>query len=153
MSVDVGYRVEPVNSGVTRITMVYSVYPSGHMSRYQYYIDLFQRYFVMSLPGLRDMLSQIPEYHIFNLIERIVKGIQPLPPPTVLSRTASSRSAQKDAESKEFVPDAENKESVPDVESEESIPDAALLPPYITNTIPHASECDVMVGALAGSEG
>ena len=130
-----GYRVEPVNSGVTRITMVYSVYPSGHMSRYQYYIDLFQRYFVMSLPGLRDMLSQIPEYHIFNLIERIVKGIQPLPPPTVLSRTASSRSAQKDAE------------------SGESIPDAALLPPYITNTIPHASECDVMVGPLAGSEG
>lgn len=146
-----GYRVEPVNSGVTRITMVYSVYPSGHMSRYQYYIDLFQRYFVMSLPGLRDMLSQIPEYHIFNLIERIVKGIQPALPPTVLSRSASSRSAQ-DAESGELLSDAE-KESIPDAESEESIPDAALLPPYITNTIPHASECDVMVGPLAGSEG
>lgn len=146
-----GYRVEPVNSGVTRITMVYSVYPSGHMSRYQYYIDLFQRYFVMSLPGLRDMLSQIPEYHIFNLIERIVKGIQPALPPTVLSRGASSRSAQ-DAESGELLSDAE-KESIPDAESEESIPDAALLPPYITNTIPHASECDVMVGPLAGSEG
>ena len=147
-----GYRVEPVNSGVTRITMVYSVYPSGHMSRYQYYIDLFQRYFVMSLPGLRDMLSQIPEYHIFNLIERIVKGIQPALPPTVLSRSASSRSAQKDAESGELLSDAE-KESNPDAESEESIPDAALLPPYITNTSPHASECDVMVGPLAGSEG
>ena len=137
-----GYRVEPVNSGVTRITMVYSVYPSGHMSRYQYYIDLFQRYFVMSLPGLRDMLSQIPEYHIFNLIERIVKGIQPALPPTVLSRSASSRSAQ-DAESGELLSDAEK----------ESNPEAELLPPYITNTFPHASECDVMVGPLAGSEG
>lgn len=152
MSVDVGYRVEPVSSGVTRITMVYSVYPSGHMSRYQYYIDLFQRYFMMSLPGLRDMLSQIPEYHIFNLIERIVKGIQPTLPPTVLSR-ASSRSAQKDTESGELISDVENKDSIPDEESEETIPDAALLPPYITNTIPHASECDVMVSTLAESEG
>ena len=72
--VDVGYRIEEVKSGVSRVTMVYSIQPRGFLGSSSYLSTYYEELFVQSLPGLRDMLSQIPEYHIFNLIERIVKG-------------------------------------------------------------------------------
>ena len=74
-----GYRIEEVRSGVSRVTMAYSIHPHGFLGSSSYLTSYFEELCIQSLPGLRDMLSQIPEYHIFNLIERIVKGNEQLP--------------------------------------------------------------------------
>ena len=116
--IDVGYRIEAVKSGVSRITMIYSLNPRGHLGNHLYFRNQYESLFVQSLPGLRDMLSQIPEYHILNLIERIVNVCS--------SDTPSVHSPPEEVE---------------DVEQETLI----SLPPYLTNTVPHASECDHMV--------
>ena len=74
--IDVGYRIEAVKSGVSRITMIYSFNPQGHLAQHPYFAKKMENQFIQSLPGLRDMLCQIPDYHILNLIERIIKGIR-----------------------------------------------------------------------------
>lgn len=152
--------------------MIYSLYPAGHMSRYQYYIDSFQRSFLMGMPGLGTMLSQIPEYHIFNLIERIVNGIHSALPPadasssnereSVASSVSSVSTAQPSSASAAMtststaLPTAPVATETAEVESDASASDSSdalskslsekvLLPPYITNTVAHASECDLMV--------
>lgn len=56
--------------------MIYSFNPQGHLAHYPHFAKKMENQFIQSLPGLRDMLCQIPDYHILNLIERIVKGIR-----------------------------------------------------------------------------
>ena len=161
---DIGYRVEPVNSGVTRITMIYSLYPAGRMSRYQYYIDSFQRSFLMGMSGLGTMLSQIPEYHVFNLIERIVNSlhadatnekdsastvssVSAATMPSVsaaISTTVASGAAERDGSASDPSDSSDNESG--------SLSEKVLLPPYITNTVAHASECDLMVRAGRGRD-
>ena len=173
---DIGYRVEPVNSGVTRITMIYSLYPAGRMSRYQYYIDSFQRSFLMGMSGLGTMLSQIPEYHVFNLIERIVNSLHAdatnekdsastvSSVSAAISTTVASGAAERDgsvsgaAERDGSVSGAAERDgsaSDPSDSSDNesgSLSEKVLLPPYITNTVAHASECDLMVRAGRGRD-
>lgn len=176
---DIGYRVEPVNSGVTRITMIYSLYPAGRMSRYQYYIDSFQRSFLMGMSGLGTMLSQIPEYHVFNLIERIVNSLHAdasnekdsastvssasaattTTASAVTSTTAVSGKPERDGSasgkperdgSVSGAVERDGSVSDPSDSSDDpsgSLSEKVLLPPYITNTVAHASECDLMVCA------
>ena len=171
---DIGYRVEPVNSGVTRITMIYSLYPAGRMSRYQYYIDSFQRSFLMGMSGLGTMLSQIPEYHVFNLIERIVNSlhadatnekdsastvssVSAATMPSVssaISTTVASGAAERDG-SVSGAAERDGSASDPSDSSDNesgSLSEKVLLPPYITNTVAHASECDLMVHAGRGRD-
>lgn len=171
---DIGYRVEPVNSGVTRITMIYSLYPAGRMSRYQYYIDSFQRSFLMGMSGLGTMLSQIPEYHVFNLIERIVNSlhadatnekdsastvssVSAATMPSVsaaISTTVASGAAERDG-SISGAAERDRSASDPSDSSDNesgSLSEKVLLPPYITNTVAHASECDLMVRAGRGRD-
>lgn len=114
MIVEVGYRIEAVQSGVSRITMLYSLQPHGYLDSYSSFCRSFEARFVQSLPGLRDVLNQIPEYHVLNLIERILRGMA-------------------------------TEDSQPSQVTEKPLSPTALTP-YITNTVPHASECDVMVG-------
>ena len=173
---DIGYRVEPVNSGVTRITMIYSLYPAGRMSRYQYYIDSFQRSFLMGMSGLGTMLSQIPEYHVFNLIERIVNSLHAdattekdsastvSSVSAAISTTVTSGAVERDgsvsgaAERDGSVSGAAERDgsaSDPSDSSDNesgSLSEKVLLPPYITNTVAHASECDLMVRAGCGRD-
>ena len=163
---DIGYRVEPVNSGVTRITMIYSLYPAGRMSRYQYYIDSFQRSFLMGMSGLGTMLSQIPEYHVFNLIERIVNSLHAdatnekdsastvSSVSAAISTTVASGAAERDGSvsgAAERDGSASDPSDSTDNESG-SLSEKVLLPPYITNTVAHASECDLMVRAGRGRD-
>lgn len=172
---EVGYRIEAVKSGVSRITMIYSFDPQGHIAQYPYFAKKMEEVYIQSLPGLRDMLCQIPEYHILNLIERIVKGIRSsssesseatcmdcycslsvaepsiLPPAEssqadipALSKQSSSLSLPSEPSvSMSSQPAEELSEEVDEEESS-----ALLLPPYITNTVPHASECDLMVSSF-----
>ena len=167
--------------------MIYSLYPAGHMSRYQYFIDLFQQSFLSGMSGLGTMLGQIPEYHIFNLIERIVNGIhssvessaqssvessaqpsvessvQPsVESSTQSTMTASTTPALSTATSTAVVSraapgparEAENDESASDSSDEQSksLSEKVLMPPYITNTVAHASECDLMVQTSCSDE-
>lgn len=163
---DIGYRVEPVNSGVTRITMIYSLYPAGRMSRYQYYIDSFQRSFLMGMSGLGTMLSQIPEYHVFNLIERIVNSLHAdatnekdsastvSSVSAAISTTVASGAAERDG-SVSGAAERDGSASDPSDSSDNesgSLSEKVLLPPYITNTVAHASECDLMVRAGRGRD-
>lgn len=163
---DIGYRVEPVNSGVTRITMIYSLYPAGRMSRYQYYIDSFQRSFLMGMSGLGTMLSQIPEYHVFNLIERIVNSLHAdatnekdsastvSSVSAAISTTVASGEAERDG-SISGAAERDRSASDPSDSSDNesgSLSEKVLLPPYITNTVAHASECDLMVRAGRGRD-
>ena len=163
---DIGYRVEPVNSGVTRITMIYSLYPAGRMSRYQYYIASFQRSFLMGMSGLGTMLSQIPEYHVFNLIERIVNSLHAdatnekdsastvSSVSAAISTTVASGAAERDG-SVSGAAERDGSASDPSDSSDNesgSLSEKVLLPPYITNTVAHASECDLMVRAGRGRD-
>lgn len=163
---DIGYRVEAVNSGVTRITMIYSLYPAGRMSRYQYYIDSFQRSFLMGMSGLGTMLSQIPEYHVFNLIERIVNSLHAdatnekdsastvSSVSAAISTTVASGAAERDG-SISGAAERDRSASDPSDSSDNesgSLSEKVLLPPYITNTVAHASECDLMVRAGRGRD-
>ena len=155
--------------------MIYSLYPAGHMSRYQYFIDLFQQSFLSGMSGLGTMLGQIPEYHIFNLIERIVNGIhssvessaQPsaqssvessTQPTMTASTTPALSTATSTAVDSRAAPgparEAENDESASDSSDEQSksLSEKVLMPPYITNTVAHASECDLMVQTSCSDE-
>ena len=174
--------------------MIYSLYPAGRMSRYQYYIDSFQRSFLMGMSGLGTMLSQIPEYHVFNLIERIVNSlhadatnekdsastVSSVSAATIssisaaISTTVASGAAERDgsvsgaaerdgsvsgaAERDGSVSGAAERDgsaSDPSDSSDNesgSLSEKVLLPPYITNTVAHASECDLMVRAGCGRD-
>ena len=136
--VEAGYRVEAVSPGVTRVTFIYSIQPGGFMSHFRSCVNHFEQLFLMGLPGLRDMINQIPEYHIFNLIERIVKGILPLPktPEQPRLSTLSTQSAPTPVDSQLSGEGSETDDT------QMKLP----LPPYITNTVPHASQCETMVG-------
>ena len=160
--------------------MIYSLYPAGRMSRYQYYIDSFQRSFLMGMSGLGTMLSQIPEYHVFNLIERIVNGLhadaanekdsastvssvsastiaQPatIPSASAVPSTAIASDEAERARSVSGVAERDGSASDPSDSSDDqsgSLSEKVLLPPYITNTVAHASECDLMVRAGRGRD-
>lgn len=131
--VEVGYRVEAVKSGVSRITMIYSVHPGGYLEHHPYFVNQYEEQFKQSLPGLRDMLSQIPEYHILNLIERIIKGSQ-----SIESSASSTISGSCDQTSA-------GPSASPAEETEEELEEKVVTPPYVSNTVPHASECETMV--------
>ena len=166
--------------------MIYSLYPAGRMSRYQYYIDSFQRSFLMGMSGLGTMLSQIPEYHVFNLIERIVNSLHAdattekdsastvSSVSAAISTTVTSGAVERDgsvsgaaerdgsvsgaAERDGSVSGAAERDgsaSDPSDSSDNesgSLSEKVLLPPYITNTVAHASECDLMVRAGRGRD-
>lgn len=173
--------------------MIYSLYPAGRMSRYQYYIDSFQRSFLMGMSGLGTMLSQIPEYHVFNLIERIVNSLHAdasnekdsastvssasaatTTASAVTSTTAVSGKSERDGSASGAVERdgsasgtverdgsasgaVERDGSVSDQSDSSdnesgSLSEKVLLPPYITNTVAHASECDLMVCAGRGRD-
>ena len=156
--------------------MIYSLYPAGRMSRYQYYIDSFQRSFLMGMSGLGTMLSQIPEYHVFNLIERIVNSLHAdattekdsastvSSVSAAISTTVTSGAVERDgsvsgaAERDGSVSGAAERDgsaSDPSDSSDNesgSLSEKVLLPPYITNTVAHASECDLMVRAGCGRD-
>lgn len=146
--------------------MIYSLYPAGRMSRYQYYIDSFQRSFLMSMSGLGTMLSQIPEYHVFNLIERIVNSLHAdatnekdsastvSSVSAAISTTVASGAAERDG-SVSGAAERDGSASDPSDSSDNesgSLSEKVLLPPYITNTVAHASECDLMVRAGRGRD-
>ena len=146
--------------------MIYSLYPAGRMSRYQYYIDSFQRSFLMGMSGLGTMLSQIPEYHVFNLIERIVNSLHAdattekdsastvSSVSAAISTTVTSGAAERDG-SVSGAAERDGSASDPSDSSDNesrSLSEKVLLPPYITNTVAHASECDLMVRAGCGRD-
>lgn len=146
--------------------MIYSLYPAGRMSRYQYYIDSFQRSFLMSMSGLGTMLSQIPEYHVFNLIERIVNSLHAdattekdsastvSSVSAAISTTVTSGAVERDG-SVSGAAERDGSASDPSDSSDNesgSLSEKVLLPPYITNTVAHASECDLMVRAGCGRD-
>ena len=146
--------------------MIYSLYPAGRMSRYQYYIDSFQRSFLMGMSGLGTMLSQIPEYHDFNLIERIVNSLHadattekdsasPVSSDSAaISTTVTSGAVERDG-SVSGAAERDGSASDPSDSSDNesgSLSEKVLLPPYITNTVAHASECDLMVRAGCGRD-
>lgn len=146
--------------------MIYSLYPAGRMSRYQYYIDSFQRSFLMGMSGLGTMLSQIPEYHVFNLIERIVNSLHAdattekdsastvSSVSAAISTTVTSGAVERDG-SVSGAAERDGSASDPSDSSDNesgSLSEKVLLPPYITNTVAHASECDLMVRAGRGRD-
>ena len=146
--------------------MIYSLYPAGRMSRYQYYIDSFQRSFLMGMSGLGTMLSQIPEYHVFNLIERIVNSLHAdattekdsvstvSSVSAAISTTVTSGAVERDG-SVSGAAERDGSASDPSDSSDNesgSLSEKVLLPPYITNTVAHASECDLMVRAGCGRD-
>ena len=146
--------------------MIYSLYPAGRMSRYQYYIDSFQRSFLMGMSGLGTMLSQIPEYHVFNLIERIVNSLHAdattekdsastvSSVSAAISTTVTSGAVERDG-SVSGAAERDGSASDPSDSSDNesgSLSEKVLLPPYITNTVAHASECDLMVRAGSGRD-
>lgn len=146
--------------------MIYSLYPAGRMSRYQYYIDSFQRSFLMGMSGLGTMLSQIPEYHVFNLIERIVNSLHAdatnekdsastvSSVSAAISTTVTSGAVERDG-SVSGAAERDGSASDPSDSSDNesgSLSEKVLLPPYITNTVAHASECDLMVCAGRGRD-
>ena len=146
--------------------MIYSLYPAGRMSRYQYYIDSFQRSYLMGMSGLGTMLSQIPEYHVFNLIERIVNSLHAdattekdsastvSSVSAAISTTVTSGAVERDG-SVSGAAERDGSASDPSDSSDNesgSLSEKVLLPPYITNTVAHASECDLMVRAGCGRD-
>ena len=131
--IEVGYRVEAVKSGVSRTTMIYSVHPGGYLEHHPYFVNQYEEQFKQSLPGLRDMLSQIPEYHILNLIERIIKGSQSI-------ESSNSSTVSGSCDKKSVGPSAS-----PVEEPEEKLEEKAVTSPYISNSVHHASECETTV--------
>jgi hypothetical protein len=144
--------VEAVKNGVTRITAVYSIDPKGSLGYFESYVTAYQKIFMSCLPGLRDMTSQIPEYHIMNLIERIVKGIGDKEEARIMSAIPETEEETKEEpkeEGEEVTESLQEDEKSQETSStlSEGEPEAISveLPPYITNTIPHCSECSTMV--------
>lgn len=131
---EIGYRIEAVNSEVTRISAIWSISPGGNLSSFSYFSNLYADQMMSALPGLRDMLSQLPDYHIFNLLEQIAKKVT-----ANAIRPSKSLSSIQDS-------------SIQSSSSDESLSDSIHVGlPSISNTVPHVSRCSSLVVVITAS--
>ena len=66
-----GFRIEAVDMDTTRISVLWSLSPCGNIALSSYFSDFYISQIISAFPGLRDMINQIPRYHIHNLVDQI----------------------------------------------------------------------------------
>lgn len=129
---EIGYRIEAVSSEVTRVSAIWSISPGGNLSSFSYFANFYVNQMMSALPGLRDMLTQLPDYHIFGLLEQITKKLM-----ASTIRPSKSLSSMQDA-------------SIQTSSSDECLSDSICVGlPSISNTVPHVSRCSSLVVVIA----
>lgn len=102
----------------TRISVLWSISPCGNVTLTTYFTDIYVSQMISAFPGLRDMINQIPRYHIHNLIDQIRQ--------TQNSGVEKPSSSPKEKE----VCEAQESDTVP----------PSVRYPFISNTIQHLSQ-------------
>lgn len=102
----------------TRISVLWSISPCGNVALTTYFTEIYVSQMISAFPGLRDMVNQIPRYHIHNLIDQI--------------RQTQNSGVEKPSSS------PKEKEVCETQESEAIHP--SIHYPFISNTIQHLSQ-------------
>lgn len=102
----------------TRISVLWSISPCGNVALTTYFTEIYVSQMISAFPGLRDMVNQIPRYHIHNLIDQI--------------RQTQNSGVEKPSNSPKEKEVCETQES-------EAIP-PSIHYPFISNTIQHLSQ-------------
>ena len=111
----------------TRISVFWSISPCGNVALSSYFTEIYVSQIISAFPGLRDMINQIPRYHIHNLVDQI-------------------RQMQRNSVDKPSISPKESEVSQIQEEPDPTSPSPHY--PFISNTIQHLSQSSDKVSHL-----